>query len=51
LEPYPDTVFRVEDATVLDTTLVLEVAPADDIPRRLFQMIFARDMLFAACSG
>jgi hypothetical protein len=50
-QPYAETVFAVEDATTRDATLLLEVAPADDIPRRLFQMIFARDMLFASCSG
>jgi hypothetical protein len=47
--PYAESVFSVQDARVADRLLVLDVTPADDMPRRLFQMILARDMTFAAC--
>lgn len=47
--PYSEAVFTVEDSRVQDHALVLEVAPKDDQPRRLFDMVFARDMSFAGC--
>ena len=49
LRPYSDAVFGLEDARVEGTTLVLDVSPVDDMPRRLFQMLQARDMAFAGC--
>lgn len=48
-EPYADTLFMLDDARVEDTTLILEVSPLDDMPRRLFQLLQARDMTFAGC--
>ena len=48
-EPYADSLFTFDDARVEDTTLILEVSPLDDMPRRLFQLIQARDMSFAGC--
>jgi hypothetical protein len=47
--PYSETLFSLEDASVHGTSLVLEVVPLDDIPRRLFQMLQTRDMGFAGC--
>jgi len=38
------TLSRVDGAT-----LVLDVTPVDGLPRRLFQMVQARDMAFAGC--
>jgi hypothetical protein len=47
--PYADALFTLDDSRVEDQTLVLEVTPANDMPRRLFDMLFARDMTFAGC--
>jgi hypothetical protein len=47
--PYADAVLTLDDARVEDTTLILDVSPVDDMPRRLFQMVQARDMAFAGC--
>jgi hypothetical protein len=47
--PYAEAVFTLDDARVDDATLVFDVSPAGDMPRRLFQMIQARDMAFAGC--
>jgi hypothetical protein len=47
--PYAEAVFTLDDARVEDTTLILDVSPAGDMPRRLFQMVQARDMTFAGC--
>ncbi|MET0772179.1 MAG: hypothetical protein ABWZ82_03765 [Candidatus Limnocylindrales bacterium] len=47
--PFSEAVFTLDGARVEDTTLVLEVSPADDIATRLFQMVYARDMPFAGC--
>lgn len=47
--PSSEAVFGLEDARVEGTTLVLDVSPVDDMPRRLFQMLQARDMAFAGC--
>lgn len=49
-QPYARAVFAVVDATVDDSVVSLDVNPVDDQPRRLFQMVYARDMLFAVCS-
>jgi hypothetical protein len=49
LEPYSESVLALHQAEVRERALVLHVAPADDIPRRLFQMVWARDMAFAGC--
>ncbi len=47
--PYAEAVFTLDDSHVEGTTLVLDASPVDDMPRRLFQMIQARDMTFAGC--
>jgi hypothetical protein len=47
--PYSETLFTLQDANVDGTSLVLHVAPLDDIPRRLLQMLQTRDMAFAGC--
>jgi hypothetical protein len=48
-QPYRDLAFTVQEAFVQDNDLVLQVSPVNDMPRRLFSIILARDMLFAAC--
>jgi hypothetical protein len=47
--PYSQAVFSVSKASVEGSSLVLRVAPAGNVPRRLFDMVFRRDMLFAIC--
>jgi hypothetical protein len=49
-QPYAGAVFAVADAAVDGSVMSLDVDPVDDQPRRLFQMAYARDMLFAVCS-
>jgi len=46
---YSQVVFTVTAADVEGSDLILTVRPVGDEPRRLFQMVFARDMLFALC--
>jgi hypothetical protein len=48
-QPYPEVLFTVQEATVEGSDLVWQVSPVDDIPRRLFDMVLRRDMLFAGC--
>jgi hypothetical protein len=48
-QPYRETVFTVKEAFVEGSDLVLQVTPVNDMPQRLFRMIFTQDMLFAAC--
>jgi hypothetical protein len=47
--PYSEAVFTLEDLEVDDGALVLDVAPNANLPRRLFDMVMARDMTFAGC--
>ncbi|MFN8519007.1 MAG: hypothetical protein U0667_06375 [Chloroflexota bacterium] len=47
--PYADAVFALDGGRVEDTTLLLEVSPVGEMPRRLFGMLQARDMAFARC--
>lgn len=58
--PYAETAFTLEAAELqaADDTggrggsaLTLRVAPTNEMPRRLFDMVIGRDMLFAACTG
>lgn len=49
-QPYSESLFVVTDAAATDGTMTLEVEPASDMPRRLIEMVFGRDMLFAACT-
>jgi hypothetical protein len=44
-----EAVFTLEGAAVEGSDLVLRVRPVDDMPRRLFEMVFQRDMVFAGC--
>jgi len=48
-QPYSQVVFTMTGADVEGSDLTLTVRPVGDEPRRLFQMVFARDMLFALC--
>jgi len=48
-QPYSQVVFTMTGADVEGSDLILTVRPVGDEPRRLFQMVFARDMLFALC--
>ncbi len=48
-QPYADSLFRVEESQVDGANLTLEVSPVDDRPRRLFDMVYSRDMTFAGC--
>jgi hypothetical protein len=48
-QPIADALFTVADGHVDGATLSLEVAPVDDRPRRLLDMVFTRDMVFAGC--
>jgi hypothetical protein len=48
--PISEALFTLEDARVEGSSIVLEVRPAGDLPRRLFDMFYRRDMPFAACS-
>jgi hypothetical protein len=47
--PIRDRLFTLESAAVSGSSLRLDVRPADDRPRRLFDMLSRRDMPFAAC--
>lgn len=58
--PYAESAFTLEavqlrpsdDAQATGWSAVeLEVEPTNEMPRRLFDMVFGRDMLFATCSG
>jgi hypothetical protein len=48
-QSYADALFQVARSHVDGANLTLEVAPVKDLPRRLFDMAFARDMTFAGC--
>jgi hypothetical protein len=47
--PYSEVLFTVDEATVQDGDLVLQVSPIDNVPQRLFTMTMSRDLLFAVC--
>ena len=47
--PFSEALFTIEEATIQDTDLVWRVRPANDMPRRLFDMVYRRDLLFAIC--
>lgn len=47
--PYAETVLAVQGSRVDGPTIVLDVAPADDRPTRLFQAVMRRDLPFAGC--
>jgi len=48
-QPYSQVAFTMITADVEGADLTLTVRPIGDEPRRLFQMVFARDVLFALC--
>ena len=48
-QSYTDALFGVAASHVDGANLTLDVAPVNDSPRRLFEMVFARDMTFAGC--
>lgn len=47
--PLSKALFTVEDAAVDGSTVILTVAPRENVARRLFDMVNRRDMIFAAC--
>lgn len=47
--PYSQSVFTLDKASVIGSDLVLQVSPLGNAPRRIFDMVFRHDMLFAAC--
>lgn len=47
--PIREAVFTLEEASVEESDLLLRVRPVDDMPRRLLEIVFRRDMLFAGC--
>ena len=49
-QPFSEVVAALADTTLVDGTLTFRLNPAQDQPRRLFEMILGRDMLFAACA-
>jgi hypothetical protein len=48
-QPIRETLFTVDEANVEGSDLVWRVSPVNGIPRRLFDMVWRRDMLFAVC--
>jgi hypothetical protein len=48
-QPYRDALLQVTGSHVDDANLTLDVAPVNDMPRHLFDMVFTRDMAFAGC--
>jgi hypothetical protein len=48
-QPYSEVAFTLIRADVEESDLTLIVRPIADEPRRLFQMVLARDVLFALC--
>jgi hypothetical protein len=48
-QPYSQIAFTMIEAGVEGTDLTLTVRPIDDEPGRLFQLVLARDVLFALC--
>ena len=49
--PIAESYFTVLDCNVQDSAVILEVAPINDQPSRLFRMILYRDAPFAGCSS
>ena len=47
--PYRDSVFTLVDAAAEAQLLTLDVAPVDDTPQALFDVVVGQDMLFAIC--
>jgi hypothetical protein len=41
--PYREAVFELQEAQVEDTSVLLELRPINNQPRRLFDMVYARD--------
>ncbi len=48
-EPYADMAFQVVDGRADGAILTLDVSPFAGQPRRLFDMVYGRDMVFAGC--
>ena len=47
--PYRDKVFTLVDAATEGRQLILDVAPVNDTPQALFDVVIGRDMVFAIC--
>lgn len=48
-QPYSQSVFMLESATVQNSAIVLKVNPVDDQPSRLFRGVVQLDLPFAGC--
>jgi len=48
-QPIPEVLFSVAGSHLDGSTLTLDVAPVGGFPRRLFDMVYTRDMVFAGC--
>ncbi len=46
--PYRDVLFTVASATVAGSDLMMQLHPVGNQPQHLIQMVYGRDMLFAA---
>ncbi|MFO7532983.1 MAG: hypothetical protein R6W93_11010, partial [Candidatus Limnocylindrales bacterium] len=47
--PYRDKVFTLVDAVTEGRQLILDVAPVNDTPQTVFDVVIGRDMVFAIC--
>ncbi len=48
-QPISEVLFSVAGSHIDGPTLTLDVAPVGGLPRRLFDMVYRRDMMFAGC--
>lgn len=48
-QPYSVALFTLNQALVDGSDLTLQVSPVNDLPRRLFDMVRRRDVIFAVC--
>ncbi len=48
-QPIADAMFTVAGSHLDGSAVTLDVAPTGDAPSKLFGMVYARDMVFAAC--
>ena len=47
--PYSEAILTLDTASVEGSDIVLRVNPVNDMPRRLIELGFTRDLIFAAC--
>lgn len=48
-QPYSESAFKLVDTYVHGKKLIFSVFPVNDQPKRLFNQILRRDMMFATC--